>query len=223
MEGNFKDHFVFFKPKDIVSGDFYWSALQNEHLYVAACDCTGHGVPGAFMSLLNISFLNEAVIQRKLVDPNKVFDFVKNNLVTNLASDESKDGMDACLLHIDKKTKTITYSAANNKPVIIRDNELIELPCDKMPVGKSYVETAFTLYNIDYKKNDIIYLFTDGYKDQFGGKENKKLNSKMFKKLLLEFSKFDFITQKEKIKDFFSEWQGKIEQTDDVCVIGLKL
>ncbi|MBK7311997.1 MAG: SpoIIE family protein phosphatase [Sphingobacteriaceae bacterium] len=223
LEGNFKDHFVFFKPKDIVSGDFYWSALQNEHLYVAACDCTGHGVPGAFMSLLNISFLNEAVIQRKLVDPNKVFDFVKNNLVTNLASDESKDGMDACLLHIDKKTKTITYSAANNKPVIIRDNELIELPCDKMPVGKSYVETAFTLYNIDYKKNDIIYLFTDGYKDQFGGKENKKLNSKMFKKLLLEFSKFDFITQKEKIKDFFSEWQGKIEQTDDVCVIGLKL
>lgn len=223
LEGNFKDHFVFFKPKDIVSGDFYWSAMQNEHLYVAACDCTGHGVPGAFMSLLNISFLNEAVIQRKLIDPNKVFDFVKHNLVTNLASDESKDGMDACLLHIDKKNKTITYSAANNKPVIIRDNELIELPCDKMPVGKSYVDTGFTLYNIDYKENDILYLFTDGYKDQFGGKENKKLNSKMFKKLLLEFSKFDFATQKEKIKDFFSEWRGKIEQTDDVCVIGLKL
>ncbi len=223
LTGNFKDHFIFFKPKDIVSGDFYWSALQNEHLYVAACDCTGHGVPGAFMSLLNISFLNEAIIQKKLIDPNKVFDFVKNNLVTNLAFDDSKDGMDACLLHVNKTTRTITYSAANNKPVIIRGNELIELPCDKMPVGKSYAENDFTLYNVDYKENDILYMFTDGYKDQFGGKENKKLNSKMFKKLLLEFSRFDFATQKEKIKSFFAEWQGNIEQTDDVCVIGLKL
>lgn len=223
LEGNFKDHFVFFKPKDIVSGDFYWSALQNEHLYVAACDCTGHGVPGAFMSLLNISFLNEAIIQKKLIEPNKVFDFVKQNLVTNLSFDGSKDGMDACLLHVNKNTKTITYSAANNKPVIIRDNELIELPCDKMPVGKSYSENNFTLYTIDYMANDILYLFTDGYKDQFGGKENKKLNSKMFKKLLLEFSRFDFATQKEKIKDFFNEWRGNVEQTDDVCVIGLKL
>lgn len=220
---NFKDHFIFFKPKDIVSGDFYWSAMQNEHLYIAACDCTGHGVPGAFMSLLNISFLNEAVVQKKLIEPNKVFDFVKSNLVANLSFDDSKDGMDACLLHINKNTKTITYSAANNKPVIIRDNELIELPCDKMPVGKSYSQNDFTLYTIDYKANDILYMFTDGYKDQFGGKENKKLNSKMFKKLLLEFSRFDFSTQKEKIKDFFTEWRGNVEQTDDVCVIGLKL
>jgi hypothetical protein len=93
FEGNFKDHFIFFEPKDIVSGDFYWSALQNEHVYVAACDCTGHGVPGAFMSLLNISFLNEAVVQKKLIEPNKVFDFVKNNLVTNLSFDDNKDGM----------------------------------------------------------------------------------------------------------------------------------
>jgi serine phosphatase RsbU (regulator of sigma subunit) len=107
--------------------------------------------------------------------------------------------------------------------VIVRNKELIELPCDKMPVGKSYSETEFTLYTIDYKENDIIYLFTDGYKDQFGGKENKKLNSKMFKKLLLEFSTFDFVTQRERIKNFFAEWRGDAEQTDDVCVIGLKL
>lgn len=223
LTGSFKDHFIFFKPKDIVSGDFYWSAIQNEHVYIAACDCTGHGVPGAFMSLLNISFLNEAINQKKLIEPNKVFDFVRTNLVSSLSSDESKDGMDACLLHLNKKTQTLTYSAANNKPVIVRNNEVIELGCDKMPVGKSHTENEFTLYTVNYQTDDVLYLFTDGYKDQFGGKENKKLNSKMFKKLLLESSGMEFAMQKENIKQFFNEWKGEAEQTDDVCVIGLKL
>ncbi len=221
---NLSQHFILFKPKDIVSGDFYWATEHNDNFYLAVCDSTGHGVPGAFMSLLNIGFLSEAIKEKHIHAPNEILNYVRERLIENISQDGGQDGMDCILLCINKKDKSITYSAAHNAPILIRDNKMMELPKDKMPVGKGEKMASFTLHEIkDLKKEDTIYLYTDGYADQFGGPEIKKFKSRRLNELLLSISNNPIDEQQKILNKEFIDWKGPLEQIDDVCVIGIKI
>jgi tetratricopeptide (TPR) repeat protein len=172
------NHFVLFNPKDIVSGDFYWAAEHNQKFYLAVCDSTGHGVPGAFMSLLNMGFLSEAIKEKSIEEPHEVLNYVRRRLIDSIGNDGQKDGMDAILICVDRNSEIITYAAANNEPILIRENEVIALPKDRMPVGKGEKDNSFTLHTISAKSGDVLYLYTDGYADQFGGPKGKKYKYK---------------------------------------------
>ncbi|MBN8701603.1 MAG: SpoIIE family protein phosphatase [Bacteroidetes bacterium] len=216
-------HFVLFNPKDIVSGDFYWATYKNNTFYLAVCDSTGHGVPGAFMSLLNISFLNEAINERNLTKPSEIFDHARKQLIKSISAEGQKDGFDGILIAFDFTTKSITYAAANNAPIIIRNKEILELPKDKMPVGEGIEDKPFSLFTIDYLKNDKLYLYTDGFADQFGGPKAKKYKYKPLNTLLQVVSNFPMQEQKHKLQKEFIDWKGNTEQTDDVLVVGIDL
>jgi serine phosphatase RsbU (regulator of sigma subunit)/tetratricopeptide (TPR) repeat protein len=237
------DSFVFYQPKAIVSGDFYWATSSNsdekfpvfgsdedvqrikerEFFYLAVCDSTGHGVPGAFMSLLNISFLNEAVKEKKIHDPSKVFDHVRTRLIESISKGGRKDGMDGILMCFDMKNQMIYYVASNNAPVVISNGELKHLPTDKMPVGDGEINEPFKLFNLTYKKGDMLYLYTDGYADQFGGPQGKKFKYRQLGELLCDVSSLPLETQKTCIEQRFFDWKGELEQVDDVCIIGIRL
>ena len=223
LKNNLPDHFIFFKPKDIVSGDFYWATKKDNFFYLAVCDSTGHGVPGAFMSLLNTSFLNEAINEKNILTPNEVLNHVRKRLLENM--DGGQDGMDAILIKIPLNTSElkIQYAAANNTPVLIRDNVIVELQKDKMPVGKGENMKEFNLYNLDLLKGDTLYLYTDGFADQFGGPKGKKFKYKQLNQLLLEHCNEGVVAQKENLDLAMEKWKGKLEQVDDVCVIGIKI
>lgn len=223
------NHFVLFKPKDIVSGDFYWAATskneKNEELfYLACCDSTGHGVPGAFMSLLSIGFLSEAIKEKNIHQPNLVFDYVRNRLIDSINNEQQKDGFDGILICYNLSTYQITYAAANNNPVIINSqSEIINLPYDKMPVGKTEQPKPFNLYEISAEKDEMIYLFTDGYADQFGGEKGKKFKYKQLNELLKNISQINLETQKHALDTTIENWRNNLEQVDDILVIGFKI
>jgi len=217
------DSFVMFKPKDIVSGDFYWATKAGNRFYLAVCDSTGHGVPGAFMSLLNINYLNEAIKEKNITEPNEVFDHVRRRLTENISQSGRRDGMDGILICIESGKNTITYSAANNAPVIVSKSELKELKADKMPVGVGEVQRPFELFSFEYKKGDILYLYTDGFADQFGGDKGKKFKYRQLKEMLVSNSGKGINEQKEILESEFEKWKGNLEQVDDVCVIGVRL
>jgi serine phosphatase RsbU (regulator of sigma subunit) len=225
LKQNLLEHFVLYKPKDIVSGDFYWATLaaNTEQFYLAVCDSTGHGVPGAFMSLLNISFLNEAINEKKLYLPEQIFNHVRERLIGGISLEGAKDGMDGILLCLDKKSKTLTYAAAQNKSILIRNSEIIELKYDKMPIGLGENNNSFTRQSIELETNDILYIFTDGYADQFGGDKGKKFKYKMLKELLLQHHQEPLDQQREILEKALESWRGNLEQVDDVCVIGVRV
>lgn len=222
LDRNLNKHFVFFKPKDIVSGDFYWATEHNNKFYLAVCDSTGHGVPGAFMSLLNIGFLSEAIKEKNIELPNEVLNYVRKRLIESIGKN-GQDGMDAILLCIDNSTNTIKYAAANNEPILISGNEIIELPKDKMPVGKGERADSFSLHKVDYKTGDVLYLYTDGFADQFGGPKGKKFKYKPLNELLLSNVNLPMFEQKEKLVSALNDWKGNLEQVDDVCIIGIRI
>jgi serine phosphatase RsbU (regulator of sigma subunit)/tetratricopeptide (TPR) repeat protein len=217
-----KDHFVFFQPKDIVSGDFYWASAQDDKFYLAVCDSTGHGVPGAFMSLLNISFLNEAIAERKMTQPAAILDFVRDKLIFNISQDGNKDGMDAVLMCIDRKEKTITYAGANNSPVIVGKLGTIDCEGDRMPVGLSEKMQPFNQHTLQLNENDIVYIFTDGYADQFGGDKGKKYKRSKLLEKLASMSNQGMQLQKDTLSAEFQAWKGNLEQIDDVLVVGIR-
>jgi len=217
------DNFIFYKPKDIVSGDFYWATVHNEIFYLAVCDSTGHGVPGAFMSILNIGFLSEAINEKNISQPNEILNYVRERLINSISKDGQQDGFDGILIRMDKKENVISYAASNNAPALIRNNELIELPKDKMPVGKGMKTESFSLHQIPLQNNDCIYLYTDGYADQFGGTKGKKFMYKNLHELLLSSHDLTFHDQKNILSEKFDLWKGSHEQVDDVCVIGIKI
>ncbi len=243
LNANLPDNFVYFDPKDIVSGDFYWACSVNssqsqsavggkalptatansELFYLAVCDSTGHGVPGAFMSLLNITFLNEAINEKEIPEPNEVFNFTRKKLIESVSRDGQKDGFDGILICIDKKNKKLTYASANNPIIVVRYGKIIELESDRMPVGKGEKTDSFRLLTFDFKPSDLIYLYTDGYADQFGGPKGKKFMYKKLNELLLSISTKPLNEQKELLASTFNSWRGELEQVDDVCVIGIKL
>lgn len=227
MNENLPEHFIFFKPKDIVAGDFYWaSPVEDGFVYITA-DSTGHGVPGAFMSLLNISKLNDAINKNKS-RPDLVLNEVKDGIIKALnpegSQEESKDGMDAILCKLDHKNMKLQYAAANNSFCIVRGREVITCKADKMPVGKSHDDSSrFTFNELQLEKGDMIYTFTDGYGDQFGGPEGKKFKHKNLRDVLLEVAPLPINKQKEIVANRFEDWKGDLEQVDDVLVIGVRV
>jgi serine phosphatase RsbU (regulator of sigma subunit) len=223
LKRNLPEHFILFKPKDIVSGDFYWATEKENKFYIAVCDSTGHGVPGAFMSLLNISFLNEALNEKHITAPNNVFNYVRERLIENISQDGAQDGMDAVLLCFDKTNNKISYASANNSLLQITKNGILSHNTDKMPIGKGERTEPFKLYDIHPDKGDIIYLYTDGYADQFGGPKGKKFKYKQLNELLFSNSSKPLNDQKEILNKTFEDWKGNLEQVDDVCVIGIKV
>ena len=217
------DHFILYKPKDIVSGDFTWATQKDDLFYLACCDSTGHGVPGAFMSLLNIGFLSEAIKERNIAEPGKIFDYVRSRLIETIGHDKQKDGFDGILICLNTSTKKLTYAAANNSPLLISNKAQTYLEANKMPVGEGIKTDLFNTYTINYNKGDILYMYTDGYPDQFGGEKGKKFKYKQLENLLAEISDKPTSFQKENLESTFEKWRGSLEQVDDVCVIGIKL
>ncbi|TXB65080.1 SpoIIE family protein phosphatase [Vicingus serpentipes] len=229
--------FLIYKPKDIVSGDFYWateltttsSITDNEKLIVfCVADCTGHGVPGAFMSLIGVKILNQSVKQKNVNSPAQALDYLNNQVfqTVNKHSDKDnivRDGMDAVFCAINFKTLKLSYAGANNPIYIIRNGELIQIKADKQPIGSYEKQTPFTNHEFQLQKDDMVYGFTDGYVDQFGGDDGKKMKSKRFKEQLILCAKDDVDVQKEKLNRYFEEWKGVYEQLDDVCLIGIKI
>lgn len=229
--------FVFFQPKDIVSGDFYWFAelsttkegTDNEQLVVfCVADCTGHGVPGAFMSLIGMKILNQSIKQKEVNSPAEALDFLNAQVYDTMNKHASKDsivrdGMDAVLFAINFNKLTLSFAGANNSLYIVRDKEIIELKPDKQPIGAYEAQQSFTNYAFQLQKGDTIYATTDGYIDQFGGHEGKKLKSKKFKEKLVECVDLPIEQQKEFLSTFFNNWKGSLEQLDDVCILGVKI
>ncbi len=223
IDNHILNNFIFFQPKDIVSGDFYWATKHNNKFYLAVCDSTGHGVPGAFMSLLNMGFLSEAIKEKNIIRPHEIFNFVRDRLINTISNDGQQDGMDGILICYDADKKLIEYSAANNEPILIRNNEIIELPKDKMPVGKGEKNISFTINTIQLIPGDNLFLYTDGFADQFGGIKGKKFKYKQLNELLLSSSNQTMLEQKNILNKTFSNWKGNLEQVDDVLIIGIKV
>ncbi|HEY9082123.1 MAG TPA: YfiR/HmsC family protein [Vicingaceae bacterium] len=259
IEQHLKDCFVIYQPKDVVSGDFYWleslplppsegggtpspSGRAGEgHIFFAACDCTGHGVPGAMVSVICNNALKRSVNEFKLTTPGEILDKTREIVVQEFekSEDEVKDGMDIALCSLkfqipDSKLNetetlaTLQYSGANNSLYIISknatgENELIEIKPNKQAIGKVDNPTPFTTHSISLKKGDTIYVFTDGYADQFGGEKGKKMMYKPFKNLLLGIQDKSMNEQKIILEQHFKEWKGDLEQVDDVCIIGMRI
>lgn len=228
LKNNLPDHFVFFKPKDVVSGDFYWATPTPDGFVYITADCTGHGVPGAFMSLLNISKLSETIKEKKITRPDLILNNIRAEIINALNPEgsevESKDGMDCVLCKLNLQSMELEYSAANNSFYIIRNKELIVCLADKMPVGKAYgSEEAFTYNKVSLQKGDMIYTFSDGYPDQFGGPNGKKFKYKRMEDLLISVSDSGLSQQHIKIERAFSDWKGGLDQIDDVCIIGIRV
>jgi serine phosphatase RsbU (regulator of sigma subunit)/Flp pilus assembly protein TadD len=220
-------HFILFLPRDVVSGDFYWSSLQGKNLIIAAADCTGHGIPGAFMSMLGIAFLNEIVNKDKTLHPNQILNLLRAKVIESLhqtgKEDDSVDGMDIALAVINLETGVLQFSGANNPMWIIRNNEFIDLPCDKVPIGYHKVSIdSYNKHEFQLKKGDVFYLFSDGFADQFGGSYLRKFMKANLKDLLLEIHKQSAERQKEILHEKLLLWQGDNSQTDDILVIGMK-
>ncbi len=221
-------HFILFKPRDIVSGDFYWITEKDDKIILVASDCTGHGVPGAFMSMLGVSLLNEIVNNVKELSACEILNQLRSNVKKTLSQkgrqDETKDGMDLVLCIFDFKKHKVQFAGAYNPLWLIRNNELVVYKGDKMPIG-IYVgaERPFTCHDIRLKKNDLIYLFSDGYADQFGGPEEKKFKSGNLKELLLSIHEKQLSQQKEILDRTIEEWKGDLQQIDDIMILGLKI
>lgn len=228
LDTHLGDYFVLFRPKDIVSGDFYWAARRDDAFYLAVCDSTGHGVPGAFMSLLNISFLNEAVTEKNIQAPASVLGHVRERLIQNISQEHTasnmQDGMDGilCRWSMTDKLTSFTYAAAYNAPVVVREKQVIELPADKMPVGKSEKAQPFTAQEFSLQRNDMLYLFTDGFADQFGGPKGKKFRYKQLMEQLVAVSEKPLAEQQQTLETVFDQWKGELEQVDDICLVGIR-
>jgi len=219
------ESFIVFKPKDIVSGDFYWFYVDGKILYYITADSTGRGVPGGFMSMLGINLLSEIVIERKIKDPGTILNMLREEIIRSLKTDEgySMDGMDATLCKIDIEKQTLQYASANNSLYIIRNKELAEYKSQKMPVG--YMENAvpFKTRELPLQKGDMIYTFTDGFADQFGGEKGKKFKYSQLKNNLIALSDKPIKGQKKNLDSIFESWKGQLEQVDDVCIIGIRI
>ncbi len=220
--------FVLYKPKDIVSGDFYWIEKKGKLIYFAAVDCTGHGVPGAFMSLVGHNILKDIINNTDLIKPAEIMDRMREGVVNTLHADksgkETKDGMDMTLCCIDYEKLELQYSAAFNPLYLVRDNVLVEHKANKFPIGTFIGEkTNFTNNVIQLQKNDQVFIFSDGYADQFGGPKGKKFMVGNFRNLLTEIATKEPSAQKEILASTIREWQGDQEQVDDVLVIGVKM
>ncbi|OFY67914.1 MAG: hypothetical protein A2V64_10845 [Bacteroidetes bacterium RBG_13_43_22] len=220
------EHFVLYKPLAIVSGDFYWVGNIGSKQIIICADCTGHGVPGAFMSMLGVTMLNEIVNNKHIVMPDQIIENLRQGVIKsfNQSVDEDtvKDGMDIAVCLVDFENDTLWFSGANNPLYLIRNHELVHYRGDKMPVAIHYRMQPFTLHKIDIMKGDEFYIFSDGYVDQFGGPRQKKFMSNQFKETLVELDDVPMLKQAERLNEIFEEWRGDSPQVDDVTLIGVR-
>jgi serine phosphatase RsbU (regulator of sigma subunit) len=221
------DIFVLYKPRDIVSGDFYWCTEVDNMLIIVAADCTGHGVPGAFMSMLGMSFLNNIILDKGITDTGSILDQLRNSIISSLHQRDSefhsKDGMDICLCAIDKTNKVLYYSGAFNPLIKIRNGELVEHDVDRMPVAVSEFNRNFVTRKVEVEPGDCLYMFTDGYIDQFGGPRNKKFMKLNFKNKLVDIHKMSMCDQLAELDLTIENYRGNNFQTDDILVIGMRI
>ena len=225
---NYPDSFCFYRPRAIVSGDFYWMSESNGRLVVACADSTGHGVPGAFLSLIGISFLNKIVNERGIVQPAIILNRLRANVITHLHQENSEllagDGMDMSIISIDKRNGMMEFAGAMNPMYIIREGKIIELKPDRMPVGFYDNENrSFSSSKVNLKHGDQLYMFSDGYYDQFGGSDGLKMKSQKFKEILLTCSHKSNSEQMAILEAEFLKWKGKYEQVDDMLVMGIQI
>ncbi|HXB12190.1 MAG TPA: tetratricopeptide repeat protein, partial [Bacteroidia bacterium] len=223
------ESFVLYLPKDIVAGDFYWIEKLEDSILVAAADCTGHGVPGAMVSVVCSNSLNSAVREFNISEPGRVLDKTRELLLETFkkSASEINDGMDISLAAISLKLSadkvSVQWSGANNPLWYVQDNKLVEITADKQPIGKHSRTTPFTTHIINLKKGEMLYLFTDGYADQFGGEKGKKFKYKQLQEKLLALSSRPLTEQKQDLQKIFEAWKGKLEQVDDVLIIGIRV
>ena len=222
------ENFILFKPRDIVSGDFYWFTNKGSKTIVVDADCTGHGVPGAFMSMLGVSFLNEIISNEKIVSASEILErlrtYVKSTLDQKGKKDEARDGMDIAVCLIDWDTNKLQYAGAYNPLLRFRNGELLEVKADKMPIGIHLKEDLpFTNNELELEKGDTFYIYSDGYVSQFGGEIGRKFMSKAFKTLLEEIHHKPMKEQGEILDKVIVEWQGSYDQVDDISVIGFRV
>ena len=221
--------FILYKPKDIVSGDFYWMEEKDGKTLFAAVDCTGHGVPGAFMSIVGFNILKYVVNNNGITEPAKILDAlnigVNETLHQSYKGSTSKDGMDITLCAIDYKKKELQYAGAFNPLFIIREGKLIEIKADKFPIGYYVGEDAkpYTNHVIPLQSGDCVYIFSDGYADQFGGPRGKKFMVNQFRRTLMELHQLSVDEQKSTLDSIIEKWRGEQEQVDDILVIGFKV
>lgn len=231
----FKQHvpnsFILHKPKEIISGDFYWISEIEDKIFLAVADCTGHGIPGALMSIIGFELFRKIINLQGIRDPGKILDNLNKNFQEIFGSGEDialRDGMDLAFCVIDKKKMTMQFAGAFNPLYIIRSNKLIEIKGDRLSVGADNDPLDikpvqnFTSHDLKLQKTDMIYLFTDGFADQFGGPEGKKYKYRRFRHTLLTIHKLSLDSQKVFLDQVLEEWRGKIEQIDDILVIGIK-
>jgi serine phosphatase RsbU (regulator of sigma subunit) len=246
LEKVMPEYFILYKPKDIVSGDFYWVKEIKNNLIVVGADCTGHGVPGGFMSMLGITLLNDLVGLDSLDRPGEILGKlrikVKEMLTQEGKLDEQKDGMDMAIVILNQANKELQFAGANHPLYIVRKKnqlekkdlesyasveseglQLYELKGDKQPIGVHWEEMEFTSHTIGMQKKDTFYIFSDGFADQYGGANRKKYKASNFKNLLLSVQKESLEKQKQLIENAFESWRKEVEQIDDVCVIGLRI
>ena len=243
MKEGLRDHFIVYKPKDIVSGDFYWmvrtrispagggvaGAGTGAVTVVAAVDCTGHGVPGALMSIISNTLLNQTIKNPTINSPAEALDFVNAELPKNLKAQQKgeiiRDGMDITMCAIDFTNCKIQFAGANNSIYVFTNNELKEIKADKQSISGSTddVKKPFTNHNIQLQKGDMLYLLTDGYADQFGGPKGKKFKYNQLEQILLEIHALPMAEQKTILDERFEAWRGSLEQVDDVTFIGVRL
>ncbi|NOQ23806.1 MAG: SpoIIE family protein phosphatase [Bacteroidales bacterium] len=222
------EHFILFRPRDIVSGDFYWMTKKDNLIVIIAADCTGHGVPGAFMSMLGVSFLNEIVNRHEVTSASVILNSLRKDIKKTLGQEgkegEAKDGMDIALCIVDLEKMKMQYAGAYNPLYLFRNNEFIEVKADRMPIGIWVKEKeSFTNNEIDLQKGDVFYIFSDGYQDQFGGEDGQKFKTKNYKKFLLDIHQKPMAEQREILDTRIDEWRGKWEQIDDIIIVGVRV
>ena len=220
-----KDYFILYKPKDIVAGDFYWLEIKNGKTLFAVADCTGHGVPGAMISVVCNNGLNRSVREHGLTDPGKILDKTREIVIQEFSKSEEQaemaDGMDISLCSIEGNK--LLWAGANNPLWIIRKGKLLEKLPNRKPIGKYPFPEPFLTHEITLEKDDRLYIFTDGFQDQFGGTKGKKYKVKNLKKLLISISNNPMNEQQGMLNTVFEEWRADLEQIDDICILGLKI
>ena len=219
--------FILYKPKDIVSGDFYWIQTDNNTVFFAVADCTGHGVPGAMISVVCMNALNRSIKEFNISDPAEILDKTRNLIISkfNKSSEKIKDGMDISICALDTENNILNWAGANNPLWVVRseNQELKATPPNKQPVGEHSFKEPFTSHSIQLYKNDMIYIATDGFADQFGGKQGKKYKTVQLKNKLIELSEKPLNSQQELLDLEFETWKGELDQLDDVCIMGVRV
>ena len=223
----FRDSFIFFKPKDIVSGDFYWIGEKGDKIFIAAADCTGHGVPGALMSMIGIEIIEKTINVENIEQPSQILSVLNKELEKTFSREKNigtiiRDGMDIGLCVIDRKRKKLEYAGAFFPLYLIRENTLVELKDDKIIIGMNPSNSPYTNHELDLRENDMFYIFSDGYPDQFGGTSNKKFMYRRFRYLLMTIHDFPVSDQKAILDDNIRNWMNGNIQIDDMMVIGFR-